>query len=171
MRAFLQIVAVLVGAAVVLRAGDALPGLLTGVPRGVVVCAALSQAKELTGIGVQIPPALASYQPTLHGIRATRAPHAALAVTLRSPAGITLAVFRGAFSGIDHRLYQQLHPFHQIATQVAGRPAILRASNQPGGPTVQDLEWTADGTRTVLRFDGPTLELLHIAEQMARLAP
>jgi hypothetical protein len=171
MRAFLQIVAVLVGAAVALRAGDALPSLLTGVPRGVVVCGTLSEAKALTGIGVQLPPALAAYQTTLRGIRATRAPHAGLAVTLRSPAGTTLAVFRGAYSGIDHRLYQSLHPFHQIPTQVAGRPAMLRASNQPGGPTVQDLEWTADGTRTVLRFDGSTLELLHIAEQMARLAP
>ena len=136
-----------------------------------VMKAALSEARALTGIGVELPPALASYQPTLRGIRATRAPHAALAVILRSPAGTSLTVFRGAVSHIDRRLYQPLQPFHQIATQVAGRPAMLRASSQPGGPTVQELEWTADGTRTVLRFDGSTLELLHIAEQMARLAP
>lgn len=170
-RPSLQIVAVLLGTAVVLRAGDALPGLLTGVPRGVVVCAALSEATALAGLQLQLPPALSRYQPTFRGIRATRAPHAALTVTLRGPAGKTLAVFRGAFSGIDRRLYQPLHPFHQIATQVAGRPATLRASNQPGGPTVQELEWTTDEARTLLRFDGPTLELLQIGYQMARLLP
>jgi hypothetical protein len=170
-RPSLQIAAVLLGAAAVLRAGDALPGLLTGVARGVVVCAALSEATTLTGLRLHLPPALSTYQPIFRGIRATRAPLASLAVTLRNPEGTTLSVFRGSTSDIDHRLYQPLVPFHQIAIQVAGQPAMLRASNQPGGPTVQDLEWSADGTRTVLRFDGPTLQLLQIADQMAKLVP
>jgi hypothetical protein len=170
-RPFLQIVAVLLGAAAALRAGDALPGILTGVPRGVVVCTALSEATALTGLRLQLPPALSVYQPIFRGIRATRAPQAALAVTMHDPTGNTLAVFRSAFSSIDRRLFQPLFPFHEIAIQVAGRPAMLRASNQPGGPAVQDLEWIANGTRTVLRFDGPTLELLRIADQMARLEP
>jgi hypothetical protein len=165
----LQIVAILTLLAGLLRMADAVPGWVTGIPRGVVAAATLDEAQSISGISVGLP-APSEFVTTPRGIRASRPPSAGLALTARRPSdGRNLSLYRLSTTDAE-RLYRPLFPFHEIAIKVAGRPAQLRASRLPDGSVVEEVEWQENSLRTILRFDGSTLELLALAQGLAEVS-
>jgi hypothetical protein len=159
--------AVLAGMAIVLRASDAIPGWICGVPRGVHVCASIDEAEARTGLRLgKIREGLAGYALTASGIRATARPIPAVAIAMRGGEG-TLTFLRSRGAEIPATLRPPLPSFHEIAVPLGpGGSASLKAERQSDGSVWQDLEWT-DGTgSTALRFDGRTVELLRVARQL-----
>ena len=165
----LQILAILTLLAGLLRTADAVPGWVTGIPRGVVVAATLDEARSISGISVGVS-ALSDFVTAPRGIRVSRPPSAGLALTARRLSdGRSLSLYR--LSTADPApLYRPLFPFHEIAIKVAGRPAQLRACRLPDGLVVEEVEWRENSLRTILRFDGPTLELLALAQKLAEVS-
>jgi hypothetical protein len=162
--------AVLVGAALALRAGDAIPGWIAGVPRGVSVCASMDEAEARSGLGLgNVRGALAGYVFTAGGIRATARPFPAIAIAMQGREGLhPLTLFQSRGGDIPATLRAPLPSFHEIAVPLLpGLSASLKAGRQTDGSVWQDLEW-ADGTNhTALRFNGRTVELLRLARQLA----
>jgi hypothetical protein len=164
------IVAVLGGAALALRASDALPGFIASVPRGVYVCASLAEAESRTGLGLEsLQRDLADYQPMVNGIRATAKPVPAVAVSLRGGQGTEpqLMFFRSRGGEISPSLRPPLPAFHEIAIPITpDRVASLRAGSMGDGSVWQDLEWSDRDGRTALRFGGRTVDLLRVARRI-----
>ena len=159
--------AVLAGMAIVLRAGDAIPGWISGVPRGVHVCASVDEAEARTGLRLgKLREGLAGYALITGGIRAAARPIPAVAIALRGDEG-NLTFFSSRGGEIPTTLRPPLPSFHEIAVSLGpDLSASLKAERQSDGSVWQDLQWT-DGTgSTALRFDGRTVELLRLARQL-----
>jgi hypothetical protein len=159
--------AVLAGTAILLRAGDAIPGWISSVPRGVHLCANVDEAEARTGLHVgKIREGLGGYTFTVGGIRATTRPIQAVAIAMQGREG-KLTFLHSRSTEIPTTLRPPLPSFHEIAVPLGpGRSAFLKAERQSDGSVWQDLEWT-DGTgSTALRFDGRTVELLRVAGQL-----
>jgi hypothetical protein len=170
MKAWLQTMLILLVVAAALRSVDAVPEWIGGLPRGAVTVASLDEARQVSGLAVQLAPAIATgYRP--HRIVALHAPAAGLRIDLQPVAGgHGFSIFRLTAAKRAQELLAPLPAFHEIALQVAGRPGHLRAARAPDGTVTQELEW--QGTlRTVVRFQGPTLELLGLGEKLAPEMP
>jgi hypothetical protein len=163
--------AVLAAAALVLRAGDAIPGWLTSMPRGVRHCASVALAEARTGLHLgKLRDGLAGYVLTAGGIRASARPIRAVAITMgRGDAGTQLTFYRSRGGEIPATLRPSLPTFHSLMVQLRpGLSASLRAERQSDGSVWQDLEWSNGTTRTALRFNGRTVELLRLATRRGR---
>jgi hypothetical protein len=170
MKGWVQTLLILIVLAAALRTADAIPQLLTGLPRGAVMVTSLPAAQQVSGIEVRLPQAiLASYR--LRDIVALHPPEAGVKVDLEPVAGGRgFSLFRMTATERAQKLLPGLSPFHEIPVQVAGRPARLRAARDSGGLVTQDLEWQGD-LRTVVRFQGPTLELMNLGAELAAEMP
>ncbi len=164
--------AVLAGAALALRALDAIPGWVSGLPRGVHLCANVAEAEARTGLDLRaIRQGLGDYALAADGIRAAARPVPAVAVTLQSRKG-TLTFFRSRGATIPATLRPPLASFHEIAVPIEpGRMASLKAESQADGTVWQDMEWSDRTGRTALRFQGRTVELLRLARRLAEKSP
>jgi hypothetical protein len=153
--------------AIVLRAGDAIPGWISGVPRGVHVCASLDEAEVRTGLRLgKLREGLGGYALMPGGIRATARPVPAVAIAMRGGEG-NLTFFSSRAAEIPTTLLPPLPSFHEIAVPLGpGLSASLKAERQSDGSVWQDLQWTDGAGRTALRFDGRTVELLRVARQL-----
>jgi hypothetical protein len=161
--------AVLAGMAIVLRAGDAIPGWISGVPRGVHVCASVDEAEARTGLHLgKIREGLPGYTLTASGIRAAARPIPAVAVAMQGREG-KLTLLRSRGGEIPATLRAPLPSFHEIVVSlVPGLAASLKAEKLSDGSVWQDLEWKDDTGSTALRFNGRTVELLRVARQLAK---
>ncbi len=171
-RTMVAAVAVFAGAALGLRALDAIPSWLSGLPRGVHACATLDEAEARTGVPLRVAEGLAGWRPT--EVRATARPIAAIAVTLRAPGpSETKAVlYRSLGPSIPTSLCTPLASFHAISVSLEkGRTAMLKAEVLPSGGVVQELEWSDGRAHTVLRFSGRTIELLGLAKLLVEKVP
>jgi hypothetical protein len=165
---------VLAGVALALRAGDALPGWISSVPRGVHLCASVDEAQARTGLDLdKVRDGLGSYAFAASSIRTTARPIPALAITMPGGEGKNqLTLFRSRGSAIPPTLRPPLPSFHEIVVPIKpGLSASLKAEKQHDGSVWQDLEWR-DGIDTIaLRFNGRTVELLRLAKQLAEAVP
>jgi hypothetical protein len=170
MKAWLHMILTLGILAFALRTADAVPQWITGQPRGSVRVNDLQEAQQVSGLAIQIPPSIAaSYRP--REIVAVHPPAAGVAITLQPMAGgHGFSFFRLNSAKRAQQLLSPLPAFHEIKVQVAGRPARLRAVRAPDGTVTQELEWQGS-LRTVVRFQGPTLELLSLGEKLAAVMP
>jgi hypothetical protein len=160
---------VLAGMALALRAGDAIPGWISGVPRGVHLCASVDEAEARTGLHLgNIRGDLGGYTFEAGGMRATARPIPAIAIALRSGDGKNqLTLFHSRGRGIPPTLRTPLPSFHEISVALLpGLSASLKAERQADGSVWQDLEWTDSAGSTALRFNGRTVELLNLARQL-----
>jgi hypothetical protein len=160
---------VLAGVALALRAADAIPGWISGIPRGVHLCATLAEAEARTGLR------LGKIGVTGRGvgrIRATASPVAAVAVVLRSDDDQSqLTFFRSRGGSIPTALRSPQSSFHEIAVPLKpGLSASLKAERQADGSVWQDLEWSESAVTTALRWNGRTVELLRLARQLVEEA-
>ena len=173
-RATWTTLAVLAGMALALRAGDALPGWISSVPRGVHVCASVDEAHARSGLNLgNVRDGLDGYAFTASGIRATARPIPAVAIAAQGGDGTSqLTFFRSRGGAIPSMLRPPLTSFHEIAVPLKpGLSASLKAERQNDGSVWQDLEWS-DGTgNTALRFNGRTVELLRLAKRLAKAVP
>ncbi len=169
LRAVLQISVVVGLAGVFLRAADAIPGALIDLPRGVVVCASVEEAEARLGARLGLRSRLApAWDWPPRQIRFTRRPVPAVAVTLAPRGGSGgLAFFRSLGPTIPELLRPPGRAFHSLEVKLGGNAATLTAVTLADGRVWQDLEWGAAGGRTGLRFLGPTVELMRLAEAMA----
>jgi hypothetical protein len=160
--------AVLAGMAIVLRASDAIPGWISGVPRGVYVCASVDEAEARTGLRLgMIREGLGGYTFIADGIRATARPIPAVAIAMQGGEG-KLTLLRSRGGEIPTTLRPPLPSFHEIAVPLGpGLSASLKAERQSDGSVWQDLEWADSKGSTALRFNGRTVELLRVARQLA----
>jgi len=160
--------AVLAGMAIVLRAGDAIPGWISGVPRGVHICASVEEAERRTGVLLgNVRKDLTDYPFIADGIRATARPIPAVAIAMQGGEG-KLTFLRSHGGEIPVALHPPLPSFHEIAVPLGpGLSASLKAERQSDGSVWQDLEWADSTGRTALRFNGRTVELLRVARQLA----
>lgn len=164
----------LAGVALALRAGDAIPGWISGVPRGVHLCASVDEAEARTGLHAgAIHAGLAGHPLIAGGIRATARPIPAVAVAMEGGDGRSqLTFFRSRGSNIPSTLRKPLPSFHEIAVPLGpGFFASLKAERQDDGSVWQDLEWSRDAITTALRFSGRTVELLRLARQLIEDTP
>jgi hypothetical protein len=170
-RALVTTLGVLVASALGLRTLDALPGWLSGLPRGVHVCANLDEAQASTGVQLgAFRSVLTGWRPVT--VRVTLHPIPAVAVTLRDHEEADLVLYRSRGGGVPTGLRPALTAFHAITVPlVQGRTAVLRAEVRPTGGVLQELEWTTGGQHTVMRFAGRTVELLRLARLLADKDP
>jgi hypothetical protein len=169
-RAAWTTLAVLAGVALALRAGDAIPGWISGVPRGVHLCASVEQAEARTGLHLgAIRQGLGGYAFTTGGIRATARPVPAVAIALQGGQGASqLTIFRSRGGAIPATLRPPLPSFHEITVPLQiGRTASLKAERQTDGTVWQDVEWSDGTSSTALRSSGRTVELLRLARQLS----
>ena len=171
-RAGWAMLVVLAGMAIALRAGDAVPGWICGVPRGVHVCTSIDEAEARTGLRLgKLRDGLAGYALTSDGIRATASPVPAVVIALRGGEG-NLTFFSSRGAEIPTTLRSPLPSFHEISIALLpGLSASLKAERQSDGSVWQDLEWTDRAGRTALRFNGRTVELLRVARQLVEDVP
>jgi len=173
-RAGLTVLAVLGGSALILRAADAIPGLLASVPRGVHICTSLAEAEARTGLGLaQLRDGLGGYLPVAGGIRAVANPVPTVAVTLRRSGDgeNDFTLFRSRAGAISTLVRQPLAAFHEIEVPLAqGRKASLKAASLDTGSVWQDLEWSDGAGHTALRSRGRTVELLRLAKLLGQEA-
>jgi len=170
MKAWLHMILTLGILACALRTADAVPQWISGLPRGSVRVSDLQEAQQVSGLAIQLPPTIAaSYRP--QKIVALHPPAAGVAITLQPVAeGHGFSLYRLSSAKRAQGLLSPLPAFHEIKVQVAGRPAQLRAVRAPDGTVTQELEWQG-WLRTVVRFQGPTLELLSLGEKLATVMP
>jgi hypothetical protein len=169
------ILAVLGGTALLLRATDALPGLISDVPRGMHVCATLAEAEARTGLRLHGLETALGDAYTIKGRIATVAkPAPAVSVTLRpaSAGQDEVTYFRTTSTEIPSLLRSPLSAFHTIEVELgAGRTASLRAATTGDGSVWQDLEWGESRGRTALRTRGRTVDLLRFARRLIKDGP
>jgi hypothetical protein len=156
---------VLAGVALALRAADAIPGWISGVPRGVHLCATVAEAEARTGLRLD---QIALTGRTAGSIRTTASPVPAVAVVMQGGDDKReLTFFRSRGGSIPATLRPPQSAFHEIAVPLKpGLSASLKAERQADGSVWQDLEWSDGTTTTALRFDGRTVELLRLARQL-----
>jgi len=162
--------AVLASVALALRAGDAIPGWISDLPRGVHLCASVDEAEARTGLHLgKLHQGLAGHALMAGGIRASARPVPAVAVTMQAGDGKSqLTLFRSRGGAIPATLRPPRTSFHEITVPLGpGRSASLKAERQADGSVWQDLEWSEGTTNTALRFNGRTVELLRLARQLA----
>jgi hypothetical protein len=174
-RAGCVMLAVLGGAALSLRAADAIPAWLTGVPRGVHACATLAEAEARTGLRLTaLGRKLGEYRIEPGGIRTARKSALAVAVAMRGcDRGATpLTFFRSSVGEIPILLREPMPSFHEVTVPLpGGRVASLRAATLADGALWQDLEWSEGEGRAALRFSGRTVDLLRLGRQLVEDAP
>lgn len=161
--------AVLAGAALALRAGDAIPGWVSAVPRGVYLCANVSEAAARTGLRLdQVGRSLAGY--TARDIRTTTKPITAVAMAMQGGDDKSkLRFFRSRGGDIPTTLRPPQPSFHEITVPLGpGLSASLKAERYADGSVWQDLDWSHGTLTTALRFNGRTVELLRLARQLAQ---
>ena len=166
--------AVLAVVTLALRVGDAIPGWISSVPRGVHLCASVDEAETRTGLHASsVHAGLAGHALIAGGIRTTSRPIPAVAVAMQGDDGKSqLTFFRSHGSTIPSTLRKPLPSFHEIAVPLGpGLFASLKAERQDDGSVWQDLEWSKDAITTALRFNGRTVELLRLARQLIEDAP
>jgi hypothetical protein len=161
---------VLAGAALALRATDAIPGWISGVPRGVHLCKDVREAEARTGLRLD---RIGRTGRTARSLRTTSTPIPAVAVVLQGGDDKSqLVLFRSRGGSIPTTLRPPQPSFHEIAVSLRpGLSASLKAERQADGAVWQDLEWTEGAITTALRFDGRTVELLRLARQLIEDAP
>lgn len=165
--------AVLASVALALRAGDFIPGWISDLPRGVHLCASMSEAEARTGLHLgKLHEALAGYALIAGGIRTTARSFPAVAMAMQAGDGTSqLTLFRSRGGAIPATLRPPQPMFHQITVPLRpGLSASLKAERQADGSVWQDLEWSEGTTSTALRFNGRTVELLRLARQIAQSA-
>ena len=163
--------AVLAGAALALRAGDAIPGWISDLPRGVHLCASVDEAEARTGLRLgKLHEGLPGHALIAGGIRTTARPVPAVALAMLAGDGKSqLTLLRSRGGAIPATLRPPLPSFHQIAVPLGpGLSASLKAERQADGSVWQDLEWSDGTITTALRFNGRTVELLRLARQLAQ---
>jgi hypothetical protein len=161
--------AVLAGVALALRTGDAIPGWMSAVPRGVRLCASVSEAEARTGLRLdKIGTGLDGY--AAGDIRTTARPIPAVAMAMQGGDDKgQLTFFRSRGATIPATLRPPQPSFHEIAVPLGpGLSASLRAERQADGSVWQDVEWSVGDITTGLRFNGRTVELLRLARQLAQ---
>jgi len=169
------ILAVLGGTALVLRAADALPGLVSAVPRGMHVCTTLAEAEARTGLHLDgLHTALGDGYATVDRIATVAKPAPAVSVTLR-PANAAhgeVTYFRTTGGEIPSLLRSPLPAFHVIEVELgSGRTASLRAATTDDDTVCQDLEWSEGRGRAALRTHGRTVDLLRLARRLVEGGP
>ena len=163
----------LASVALALRAGDAIPGWVSDLPRGVHLCASVNEAETRTGIHLgKLHETLAGHALIAGGIRATARPFPAVALAMQSGDGTTqLTLFRSRGRAIPPTIRPPQTSFHEITVSLRpGLSASLKAERQADGSVWQDLEWSEGTTSTALRFNGRTVDLLRLARQIAQRA-
>jgi len=161
---------VLAGVALALRAADAIPVWICGVPRGVHLCTSVAEAEARTGLRLD---KIRLAGRTADSIRTTACPVPAVAVVMQGGDDKSqLTFFRSRGGSIPATLRPPQPSFHEIAVPLKpGLSASLKAERQADGSVWQDLEWSAGSTITALRFDGRTIDLLRLAKQLVESAP
>jgi hypothetical protein len=161
---------VLAGAALALRAGDAIPGWISAVPRGVHLCASLDEAEARTGLHLgKMREGLAGYALMAGGIRTSARPMPSIAVASQSGDGRSQLTLFHSQGAIPTTLRPPLPSFHEIPVPLGpGMTASLKAKNLTDGSVWQDLEWSDGSGHTALRFNGRTVDLLRLARQLAQ---
>ncbi|HEY5284799.1 MAG TPA: hypothetical protein VIM14_18545 [Polyangia bacterium] len=171
-RAAWRTLAVLAGVALALRAGDAIPGWISAVPRGVHLCASVSEAEAITGLRLdKVGKSLAGY--AARDIRATARPITAIAMAMQGGDDKSqLTLFRSLGGDIPTTLRPPQPSFHELTVPLGpGLSASLKAERYADGSVWQDLDWSDGTLRTGLRFNGRTVELLRLARQIAGDVP
>lgn len=172
-RAVLQIVGVVSLAGLALRGVDAVPGAVLGLPRGVIQCASVGEAEARLGAKLTLPQGLAeAFVWPPREIRYALRPVPALALRLEAREGaVSLTIYRSRGTAIPERLRPPGRAFHSLEVRVKGRAALLTTLTLADGQVWQDLEWMEAGGRAGLRFQGPTVELIRLAEAMLEAEP
>jgi len=163
--------AVLAFVALALRAGDAVPGWISDLPRGVHLCASVDEAEMRTGLHLgKLYQGLPGNALLADGIRATARPFPAVAMALQGGDGKSqLTLFRSRGGEIPATLRTPLPSFHEITVPIGPRlSASLKAERRADGSVWQELEWSEGTITTALRFNGRTVDLLRVARQLAQ---
>ena len=166
--------AVLASVALALRAGDAIPGWISDLPRGVHLCASVDEAEARTGLHLgKLHQGLPGHALVAGGIRATARPVPAVALAMQTDDGKSqLTLFRSRGGEIPPTLRPPRPSFHEIMIPLGpGLSASLKAERQEDGSVWQDLDWSEGAITTALRFNGRTVELLRLARQLIGDAP
>ena len=161
---------VLAGVALALRAADAIPGWISGVPRGVHLCASVAEAEARTGLHLD---KIGLAGRAAGSICATTRPVPAVSVVMQGDDDTgQLTFFRSRGGSIPATLRTPQPSFHEIAVSLKpGLSASLKAERQADGSVWQDLEWSEGAVTTALRWNGRTVELLRLARQLVEDAP
>jgi hypothetical protein len=163
--------AVLASVALALRAGDAVPGWISDLPRGVHLCASLDEAEVRTGLHLgKLHQGLPGHALMAGGIRTAARPFPAIAMALQGGDGKSqLTLFRSRGGEIPATLRTPLPSFHEITIPLRpGLSASLKAERRADSSVWQDLEWSEGTIITALRFNGRTVDLLGLARQLAQ---
>ena len=161
----------LASVALALRAGDAISGWLSNLPRGVHLCASVDEAEMRTGLHLgKLHQDLAGYALIAGGIRTAARPFPAVAIAMQADDGKgQLTLYRSHGGAIPATLRPPLPSFHEIAVPLRpGLSATLKAERRADGSVWQDLEWSDVEITTALRWNGRTVELLRLARQIAQ---
>lgn len=172
-RAVLQIVGVVSLAGLVLSGLEAVPGAVLGLPRGVSLAASLGEAERRLDTKLTPPPGWSgSFGWPPREIRYSLRPVRAVALRMEPREGaVNLTLYRSQGTVIPDRLRPPGRVFHSLEVWVKGRPALLTTLTLADNQVWQDLEWTEGAGRTAIRFQGPTVQLLGLAEALREAEP
>lgn len=84
---------------------------------------------------------------------------------------LSLTLYRSRGAVIPVGLRPPGRVFHSLEVRVKGRPALLTTLTLADNQVWQDLEWTAGAGRTAIRFQGPTVQLLGLAQALRESEP
>lgn len=166
---------VLLGAAAVLAALDALPRLVLGQPRGTTRFASVDEAARRLPRGMLLP---AYFPETLvwpaSRILARARPPEALLLSFddRASGRPALLICQSwSSAACPDALLGPLEEFHEVDTSVDGKPARLIAGRAPDGETWEQIAFAWQGRSVTLRLRGRTLDLLRIAGSLREERP
>jgi hypothetical protein len=172
-RAVLQIVGVVSLAGLFLCGLEAVPGAVLALPRGVSQAASLGEAERRLDMKLT-PPAgwSGSVRWPPQEIRYTVRPVRAVSLRMEPREdAVNLTLYRSQGNFIPDRLRPPGRVFHSLEVWVKSRPALLTTLTLADNQVWQDLEWTEGAGRTAMRFQGPTVQLLGLAQALRESEP
>jgi len=158
--------AVVAAAAFGLRVADALPGVLLGVPRGVVRAASVADLERATGWRMPVP---AYYPDTIAWPPAEARMHAGGSAAIwcrQRPAGgiaLIVACAPPGAAGIAAALLPESLELQREDTTLGPYPAVVSRVRDAEGAVWQQVQWQAGRRIILVRYRGTLDQLLKIA--------
>lgn len=156
------------GMAAVLRAVDALPGILLGEPRGIVRHASVEAAEKTLGTKVLLPayfPDSLRWPPS--SVRSGRvpAPGLGLQFTGREGGRERLFVFETLPAGSEFptSLVPEASAYYTIPVRVGDATGVFRSVRMASAGSFSEVEFRKEGRKILIRYAGTGDELMKIA--------
>jgi len=167
---------VLLTLGVVLRALDALPGLVSGERAGIVRFQSVEGAERALGERIYLPaffPDTLNWPPASIRVFAGPPKAAAVAFSARDGRSTRLVLYQapGAGESIPMALMPAGRVLHKTDVTMPDGSAVLFRLELPGGLIGNDLVWYRAEETLALRYVGPADELMLIARSLHRRRP